>query len=214
MDIDHIFIFTDDNGKAGDELISFGLTQGASHVHQGQGTTNHVFRFENFYLEILWVHNQVEIVSETTKPTGLWQRAEYYKNTFSPFGMCIANTENTDELFKNAFSYQPSYFPQGMAIEIIKNENQPDLPWTFRLPFKGDRKIESEPVKHANGVQKLTKATFYYQNIIHDDFLDYFKNEKQIEFIKSDKAWLTLTFDNGKQVMSREFEKIRLTIRY
>src|SRR4051794_34154336 len=58
MDIDHIFIFTDNKGRIADELVSFGLTEGSSRVHQGQGTTNRTFSFENFFLEIVWVHNE------------------------------------------------------------------------------------------------------------------------------------------------------------
>jgi hypothetical protein len=63
MQTDHIFIFTNDNGKIADELVQFGLTEGSSRVHVGQ--------------EILWVHNEQELNSEVTKQTGLWQRADF-----------------------------------------------------------------------------------------------------------------------------------------
>jgi len=43
MDIDHIFVFTDTEGKIADELISFGLTANESRVHKGQGTMNRTF---------------------------------------------------------------------------------------------------------------------------------------------------------------------------
>lgn len=33
MDIDHIFIFTNDKGKVADELVAFGLTEGGSRIH-------------------------------------------------------------------------------------------------------------------------------------------------------------------------------------
>jgi hypothetical protein len=113
MNIDHIFIFTDDNGKVADELLDFGLTEGSNRVHVGQGTTNRKFYFKNFFLEILWVHNETEIKSKQTKPTGLWQRADFKSNSFSPFGLCIVNNDKTEQLFENAFKYQPEYFPQG-----------------------------------------------------------------------------------------------------
>jgi hypothetical protein len=89
--IDHIFIFTDDNGKVADELVDFGLAEGSNRIHVGQGTTNRKFYFDNFFLEILWVHNVNEIASDKTKPMGLFQRAEYKTNLFSPFGLCIVN---------------------------------------------------------------------------------------------------------------------------
>ncbi len=49
MNIDHIFIFTDDDGKDADELVDFGLTEGSNRVHVGQGTTNRKFYFDNFF---------------------------------------------------------------------------------------------------------------------------------------------------------------------
>ncbi|TAE49222.1 MAG: hypothetical protein EAZ89_14430, partial [Bacteroidetes bacterium] len=102
MHIDHIFICTGDNGEVADELVDFGLTEGSSRVHLGQGTTNRKFYFDNFFLEILWVHNEAEITSDQIKPTGLWQRADVTSSAFSPFGLCLVNSDDTEGLFKNA----------------------------------------------------------------------------------------------------------------
>lgn len=214
MNIDHIFIFTDDNGQVADQLLEFGLSEGSNRVHVGQGTTNRKFYFDNFFLEILWVHNENEIRSEAIKPIGLWQRADFQMNNFAPFGLCIVNTSETDQLFGDAFKYQPDYFPQGMVIDILKNENQSSLPWTFRLPFKGQKKPENEPIKHKNGIGLLTKTTFEHQETIETSFFDFFVGEQNIEFVKSNKTWLNLTFDNGKQGQTRKFEPLKLSIHY
>jgi len=214
MKIDHIFIFTDDNGKVADELIEFGLTEGSNRIHVGQGTTNRNFYFDNFFLEILWVHNETEIKSELIKPTGLWQRADFKSNKFSPFGLCVANNDETEQPFADAFKYQPDYFPQGLTIDILKNDVHPDFLWTFQLPFKGQKKHENEPTNHKNGLAFLTNATFEYQNSADNNFLDNFKNDESIEFTKTLRNWLNLTFDNGKQGQKREFEKLKLTIEY
>lgn len=214
MNIHHIFIFTDDAGKVADELVEFGLTEGSHRIHIGQGTTNRKFYFDNFYLEILWVHNVNEINSSKTKPMGLWQRAAFKSNRFSPFGLCLVNSDDTETVFKNAFKYQPDYFPQGMEIDILKNENQSDLPWTFRLPFKGQMKHENEPTRHKNGMSVLTNAIFEYQSISDATYLENLKNQPQIQFIKSSRHWLNLIFDYGKQGQKREFEQLKLTIDY
>jgi hypothetical protein len=215
MDIDHIFIFTDDNGKIADELVVFGLTEGSSRMHVGQGTTNRKFYFDNFFLEILWVHNEEEIKSDLIKPTGLWQRA-YFKTThFSPFGLCIVNTEETESIFEKAFKYQPAYFPVGMNIDILAKEQHPNIPWTFRLPFKGQKKNESEPTKHKVRLGKLTGATFgvtHYDEA--DDYIKQFVGQEQIKFIPSQTNNLTLTFDNNKNGMIKRFDKINLIIQY
>ena len=214
MDADHIFIFTDDNGKVADQLVKFGLTEGSNRVHVGQGTTNRKFYFDNFFLEILWVHDTNEIESEKIKPIGLWQRAKFKINSFSPFGLCIINTSETDELFENAFKYQPDYFPQGQTIDILKNENQSSLPWTFRLPFKGQKRNINEPTEHKNGISLLSKTTFEHRENIEATFLNFFEQEQNIEFIKSDRTWLNLTFDNGTQGLTTEFETLKLTVHY
>ena len=214
MDADHIFIFTDDNGKVADQLVKLGMIEGSNRVHVGQGTTNRKFYFDNFFLEILWVHDTNEIESDKIKPIGLWQRAKFKINNFSPFGLCIVNTRETDELFENSFKYQPDYFPQGQTIDILKNENQSSLPWTFRLPFKGQKRNINEPTEHKNGISLLTKTTFEHQENIEATFLKFFEQEQNIEFIKSDRTWLNLTFDNGTQGLTTEFETLKLTIHY
>jgi len=214
MDINHIFIFTGDNGSVADELVSFGLTEGSSRVHKGQGTSNRTFPFNNFYLEIVWVHNENEIKSNLVKPTGLWQRAGFDKNNFLPFGLIFDFSEETDSLFENAVRYQPEYFPQGQAFDIIANELHPGLPWTCRLPFKKQLNTDSRPVRHTNGIDSLTKATFHYHNSADPGFLRFFENEKNIEFIKSDKSCLDLLFDHGKQRLKKQFKTLNLTIEY
>ncbi|MBL7839676.1 MAG: VOC family protein [Cyclobacteriaceae bacterium] len=214
MDIDHIFIFTEDQGRIAEELVKFGLIEGSSRVHTGQGTTNRKFYFDNFFLEILWVHNENEIKSSLIEPTGLCQRADYKKNGLSPYGLCIVNSEQTDALFGNSMKYQPDYFPGGMLIEILKNENQPHLPWTFRLSFRGQKKNESEPKNHTNGIRSLTKVTFNHKPIETEEFLHYFKGQPNIVFSTSNDYGLTLTFDNNQQQKKRIFEDLRLTIEY
>ncbi len=212
MYIDHIFIFTNDAGRAADKLVDFGFVEGSSRVHVGQGTTNRKFYFENFFLEILWVHDQTEIAGEPIKSIGLWQRADYENNLFTPYGLCLVNTPETDVLFEKAFQYQPAYFSEGSRIAILKNESNPSLPWTFRLPFKGFVKNEKEPKTHPNGIKRLTKAVFEFIDANAEGYLQHFK-PTICEFIKSDKSWLTLTFDKNCQNRCQRFEKLGLTIK-
>ena len=214
MDIDHIFIFTDTHGKIAEELISFGFTANESRVHKGQGTMNRTFSFENFYLEIVWVHDEREIKSDLVKPTGLWQRAEYFKSNYSPFGLIIVNNEESDHLFENAYKYQPQYFSTGMAFDILQNSIQPDLPWTCRMPFRRERHTEKVKVNHKNKIRFLSKASFDYCGSGGENFIDQFKHEKTIRFTKSGKSWLTLLFDNGQQGAKKIFESLRLTFVY
>jgi hypothetical protein len=214
MDIDHIFVFTDSHEKITDELILFGLKANESRVHQGQGTANCTFSFDNFFLEIVWVHNRDEILSDSVMPSGLWQRANYFNNNYSRFGLILVNEKDTDHLFEKAYKYQPDYFPKGMAFDVIQNDMQPALPWTCRMPFKREKKSGHTSANHENGINTLTSAVFEYVGNGAEEYIKQFKNEDAIQFTKSDKVWLTLTFDNRRQDKTALFELLQLTMEY
>lgn len=38
MEVEHIILFSDNQGNETEELTSFGLTEGSNHIHAGQGT--------------------------------------------------------------------------------------------------------------------------------------------------------------------------------
>jgi hypothetical protein len=75
MQVDHIFIFSNNQGREADQLVEFGLMEGSNRIHKGQGTTNCKFYFENFFLEILWVINEEEINQSPALETHLAYRS-------------------------------------------------------------------------------------------------------------------------------------------
>ncbi|NHF60103.1 hypothetical protein FK220_012165 [Flavobacteriaceae bacterium TP-CH-4] len=215
MEIDHIFIFSNNDGKEANRLVEFGLTESSSRIHPGQGTTNRKFYFENFFLEILWVIDKSEIQSELTSKTKLWERSQFMENDYSPFGLCLVNSKSTDKLFEQSEIYQPSYFPEGMSIDILTNEENPNLPWTFRLPYRGKKKEHTEPIEHQNGIKSLTKAEFEIKdNYGKTEFESSFESVENIEFNKGNRLSLTLEFDNYFQGKIKEFSKLNLIIKY
>jgi hypothetical protein len=213
MEVDHIFIFSKNKGKEADEFLEFGFIEGSRRVHIGQGTINRKFYFENFFIEILWVENENEMRSDLILPTKLWERSNFENNDYSPFGLCLLNTGETDILFEKNIRYQPEYFPKGLEIEILSNENNPKLPWTFRLPFKGEKKKTEEPISHKNGITILTKTEFKIP-IIEDRFTTLFKSEQRIKFENNSEINLTLTFDENRNGKEIRFKQLPLTIKY
>ena len=215
MEVDHIFIFSNRNGKEADRLVDFGFAEGSSRVHPGQGTKNRKFYVENFFLEILWVVNEQEIQREPASKTKLWERSKFEENDCSPFGLCLVNSISTDRLFEKSEIYQPEYFPIGMSIDVITNKQNPNLPWTFRLPYRGEKKGHNEPVKHSNGIKKLTRWEFEIKTGNRKTgFEDYFKNNTSIAFKKGNRNHLTLEFDNKVQEKINEFPELNLTVKY
>lgn len=215
MEIDHIFIFSKNFGKEADELVECGFTEGSSRTHPGQGTTNRKFYFENFFLEVLWVIDETDIRSELTSKTKLWERSQFDKNDFSPFGLCLVNSKLTNKLFERSEIYQPNYFPEGMSIDLITNEKNPNLPWTFRLPYRNEKKAHNEPTNHKNGIRKLTQSEFEIPlNKEEIEFNTFFKTSENIDFKDGRRNHLTLEFDNFIQKKVMTFEGLNLSIKY
>ena len=215
MEIDHIFIFTDVPHVAAEELVAWGLTEGSSRVHPGQGTANRKFYSENFFLEILWVQNEAEITSAPLRASGLWQRAPSADHNASPYGLCLVNTPETAAIFATAVQYQPVYFPAGLAIDVLTQAQNLSLPWTFRLPFTGTKAAAAEPVSHRTGMQQLTRATFgLRQHHEADLFLQQLADQPQIQFAGAPKNTLTLVFDEGRQGKTKHCEALGLTVYY
>jgi hypothetical protein len=215
MQIDHIFIFTDTPQATAEALLAFGLTEGSSRAHPGQGTANRKFYFENFFLEILWVQHEAEITSPALLPTRLWQRAKHAENQASPYGLCLVNTPDTDAVFTAALPCQPAYFPAGLAIDVLAHEQNPSLPWTFRLPFKGPKAATTEPTRHRAGLHQLTNATF---GLAHysaaEPLVQQLDGQPQLQFLAAPTNTLRLTFDDNRQGKTRLFEPLNLTICY
>ncbi|MEN8187402.1 MAG: VOC family protein [Bacteroidota bacterium] len=208
MNIDHIYIFSN-KGKETDELVEFGLTEGSGRRHQGIGTANRRLFFENFYLEILWVENETE--AKNVEEIGIWERNNYKNNNYSPFGLCLENTDDTDQIFHNSIKWHPEFLDKKEYVKIITNEK---IPWIFKFPKNRIKKNIEEPSKHRVGINKLTKAVFNLKKIDFKETLNEIENNSIIEFKQSIKDLLILEFDSCKQGKSKRFDKLNLEIRY
>ena len=215
MKVDHIIIFSDNQGREADELISFGLMEGSSRIHPGQGTRNRKFYFKNFFLEIVWVSNESEITNERTSQTRLWERCNYKATGSSPFGLCLQNTEDINDLFEDCFKYQPIYLPGGTTFDIITNEENPHLPWACRVPVASDKYISDEPTTHSRGIQSLTRVKFGIRGMNYQSrFVESLSSDSVLEFENHEDHHLILEFDSIKSGQSKTFNSIPLTIAY
>ena len=88
-EIDHIFVLTDAGAPAADALLQLGFTEGPPNRHQGQGTANRRFFFDNAMLELLWVESVEDASSPAARPLQLAERWMGRSNSASPFGICL-----------------------------------------------------------------------------------------------------------------------------
>ena len=87
MVLDHILICVQPGAPEAEALKDFGLIEGYSSKHQGQGTANRRFFFQNAFLELLWLEDSAEAQSDVTRPTMLYERVRSQGQVVSPFGI-------------------------------------------------------------------------------------------------------------------------------
>ena len=159
FELDHLLIRTDIGAPVADQLRDFGLTEGTSNAHPGQGTTNRRFFFDNAMLELLWVHNPEEAQSAVTRPTQLWERWDGRHGDALPFGICLRpRHQPTEALPFAAWAYTPSYLPSPWVIHIAENASILTEPMLFYVAF-GHRPAQADtpsPLDHAIGFREMT----------------------------------------------------------
>jgi hypothetical protein len=161
FELDHLFILTDIGAPEAECLVSFGLVEGRSNTHPGQGTTNRCFFFHNAMLELLWVHDPAEAKSEVIRPTRLWERWENRNNGVCPFGICLRPTPDFDNTVAfPSWAYRPPYLPQELSIEIGKNSDDLTEPLLFQIPFskRPDQYEKAQPLEHGVGLREITRV--------------------------------------------------------
>ncbi len=161
MEIDHAFICTEFGAPAADLLVDFGLSEGESNSHPGQGTANRRFFFDNFMLELLWLADPQEALSERTRPTGLHQRCLRSDPAVSPFGLGFRPSRKDGDSGADfaTWDYRPLYLPDSLAIQAAQNTALRE-PFLFYLPFVQPRDEAAsagrEAKRHAVGWRALT----------------------------------------------------------
>jgi len=208
----HIFIFCDNHNEVMNELLEFGFIEGSNRIHPNQGTRNRKFYFNDFYIEILWVHNIDEALNDITAPTKLYERSRYKTSGYSPFGLCVEYSKDDNMLFENCFIYKPIYLPENMAIEVLKNEDAKTLPWTFRWNKDLSNNKMNEPINLKN--KNLSQVVFGVDTTkIENNYLNLFKSDI-IVFKDSKSEFLKLIFDGQNSKATKVFTTIPLIIEY
>lgn len=157
MEIDHVFILCDRGAPGADGLLRLGLREGSPNTHPGQGTACRRFFFANAYLELLWVEDEAEAGRGDAKRTRLLDRWALRRAGACPFGLILrpaADESDTAPRFPT-WRYAPSYFPEGMAIDVAEGTplSEPEI---F---YFGDPRLRGgampQPIDHAIPVTTL-----------------------------------------------------------
>ncbi|WP_293127362.1 hypothetical protein [Microcoleus sp. bin38.metabat.b11b12b14.051] len=170
FEFDHLFILTDVGAPEADRLSSFGLAEGRSRIHHGQGTTNRCFFFHNAMLELLWIHAPDEAQSEPIRRTRLWERWRPAPQATTnrdrgacPLGICLRPTRGSENTVAfSSWAYHPPYFPETMSIAVATNSDVLTEPMLFQTPFgkRPDRDPAErlQPLNHGVGFREITRV--------------------------------------------------------
>ena len=145
--LDHVIVFCNPGAPEGDALVRAGLREGSRNAHPGQGTANRRFFFENAYLELLWVADEVEARSALASPARLWERWAGRDGECCPFGIVLRPDGTPRPPFETE-PYRPPYLPPGLAIDIAVGTPLTE-PAYFHLGFARPRAVgRIEPTDH------------------------------------------------------------------
>lgn len=163
FELDHLFVWTSVGAPEGDQLVEFGLTEGAPNSHPGQGTACRRFFFRNAYLELLWVRDPAEAQGEVIRPLHLWERWSRRSADACPFGLIFRpGSPATDGAPFASVDYHPPYLPDALNIQVATNAGVIDEPSLFHLPFarRPDRYPANNPQcrEHTAGLREVTRV--------------------------------------------------------
>lgn len=133
--LDHLFVFVDSLQRASAAMQRVGLTESFTRRHHGQGTVNRCFCFDNAYVELLQVVNAEELAGPAIRRTGLLHRSQWPVNGSNPFGIGVRVTRGAMAPF-STWPYKPPYLPNGVAVHVALDSDDPIQPFMFVSPAK------------------------------------------------------------------------------
>jgi len=216
LELDHLFILCARGGPEAELLLDSGFTEAASNRHQGQGTSNRLFVFDNFKLELMWVDVPEEARSELVRPLHLWERWQQRESAACPFGIClrsVANSKNTHLPFSH-WQYMPSYLPSHLSIEMGANADNLNEPLVFKTPFAYKPDVLRQA--HRNGCKKLTALHVgMHSSNAASPALNYVGKLPNVSLSNGERYTIELIFDDAAQGLHKDFfPQLPLTIHY
>lgn len=214
VELDHIFVCTGVGAPEAVRLVAFGLVEGTSNPHPGQGTTNRRFFFHNAYLELLWVRDEREARSPPIAPTRLWERWRHRSTGYSPFGLCVrpspphARVEGA--LPFRTWEYRPPYLPPGSCIDVATGTSASE-PLLFAVPYAGRPDTFPDdlrqPLVHPSGVVEISalRVTLPAGGEPMSGAVRELHREGVVSFDTGDEHLAEIELDHGARGQSADF---------
>jgi len=207
IEFDHLFICVDDPG-VGDLLRDFGLSEGSSNTHLGQGTANRRFFFNNGFIELLYSVNKEELQSSLTAPTGLYERLHTPDDQISPFGLCFRpSTDNVTVPFPH-WLYRPTYLPSNLDISVGRAPLSEPMWFFLSFGYRPDTAVgdQLQPLVHKRGFKLITSVVVAGQSAdALSTVAEVIKNVDCIFYERAKEQFLKVEFDFGSACCQHDF---------
>lgn len=198
----HVFVCVSQGAPEGEMLLAAGLTEGSPNTHPGQGTANRRFFFESGFLELLYVHDELEAQSDLTGPTQLWHRWSERDKNANPFGICLSSSRGIEkDMPFTSREYRPSYLPEGryMLFADRLHLSEPEL---FFLSWPQDQaQPRTEPTKHPLGLRQMLSVSVGLSDpSAISDSLSAIRDAGYVAIHRSDAPELVIEFVSDEEV--------------
>ena len=204
VELDHIFICVRRGAPEAEELVRFGLREGAPNAHPGQGTANRRFFFRNGMLELLWVDDMEEVRNEITAPTQLWERWSGRDGGACPFGILVRPVEAGAAGVPFASEeYRPTWLPADLRIHIAPAGVQEPM-WVY-MPFMRRSHYAERFEAHPNGSSEVTGLTFTTPQPLRSSAARTLTASSVLAVREGQDYLLAIELDHGSHGTERDF---------
>jgi hypothetical protein len=207
IELDHLFICTDQGAPEAEELVRFGLHEGPPNQHQGQGTANRRFAFLNGMIELVWVSDPAEARNESTRATQLWERWSARDSGACPFGICVRPTDPAPAQASQspfpAWEYRPAYLPDPLVMHI--GEAGIEEPMWVYLSFMRRAAREQWFVEHPAGMREITALTLTSLAPLSSTVSERMISNGILSSLYGPKYVLEIEFDGGRREQVVDF---------
>ncbi|WP_191488792.1 VOC family protein [Pseudomonas sp. FEN] len=208
MEMDHLFICVHDAGRGADALQTLGLVEGTPNAHTGQGTANRRFFFQNAFIELLYLTDELAAQSQLTAPTQLFDRLQCADGVAAPFGVCFRPSSEGEKPPFPAWEYRPVYLPAALKVDV--GHAPVSEPMWFFLSFAkrpDEAPIErAQPFEHPNGFREITSVRVTTPNSHAFSTPANCANQlNEFEIVHSHEHLVVLEIDHGASGQAHDF---------
>lgn len=210
LELDHLFVCTEPGAPEAEELIHFGLREGPSNTHPGQGTANRRFPFLNAMIELVWVAEPAEAQSPQTQRTQLWERWHGRNSGASPFGICVrpagdgelGSAPQPGEPF-SGWAYKPSYLPAQLSL-YLGDAPVTEPMWVY-MDFMRRSHREAHFAGHPAEVSEITGLVLHTPTPLESEASRVIVDGGILSTRPGENSLLEIEFDHRREARTQDF---------